>query len=487
MTERNLSRYSIERWLKPVVHLSNNVLSLAGVTLVTTATVLWIFLLPTSLGGTVANPYVGILAFLLLPSVFFLGLALIPLGIYLRFRKERKAGSFPKDFPPLTFHNVEFRRLVMFVVVATLVNFVIAGQTGYRAVTYMESVSFCGETCHTVMQPEFTAYQNSPHSRVECVGCHIGPGASWFVRSKLSGVGQLVAVTFNTYPRPIPTPVRNLRPARETCEACHWPEKFTEDRLRVIEKFADDDKNTLTKTVLLLRIGGGPRGPGIHGTHLGPGIEIHYAPSDESRQKIPWVTYKDGQGRVTAYATADGTPDKIKNLPVRLMDCMDCHNRPTHVYELPERAVDRALSTGEISRTLPFIKKQSVEILKAAYPSREAAAAAIPSALERFYRQRHPDVYAQSRADVARAAKAVLAIYSRNVFPEMKVTWGVYPNNLGHTDFQGCFRCHDDQHKSSDGKAVSQDCNACHQLLAMDEAAPKILSDLGLEPASGKQ
>ena len=159
----------------------------------------------------------------------------------------------------------------MFVVVATLVNFVIAGQTGYRAVTYMESVSFCGETCHTVMQPEFTAYQNSPHSRVECVGCHIGPGASWFVRSKLSGVGQVVAVTFNTYPRPIPTPVRNLRPARETCEACHWPEKFTEDRLRVIEKFADDDKNTLTKTVLLLRIGGGRRGPGIHGTHLGPG------------------------------------------------------------------------------------------------------------------------------------------------------------------------------------------------------------------------
>ena len=169
------------------------------------------------------------------------------------------------------------------------------------------------------------------------------------------------------------------------------------------------------------------------------------------------------------------------------MDCMDCHNRPTHVYELPERAVDQALSAGEISRTLPFIKKQSVEILKAAYPSREAAAAAIPSALERFYKEWYPGVYSKSRADVARAAKAVLAIYNRNVFPEMKVTWGVYPNNLGHTDFQGCFRCHDDQHKSSDGKAVSQDCNACHQLLAMDEAAPKILSDLGLEPASGKQ
>lgn len=487
MTENSSLRSRLGGWLAPVVHLSNNVLSLAGVVLVTTATVLWIFLLPTSLGGHVSNPYIGILGYVLLPSVFFLGLFLIPIGIYLRFRKERRRGSYPKNFPPLNFHNVEFRRLVIFVCAATLANFVIAGQTGYRAVTYMESVTFCGQTCHTVMQPEFTAYQNSPHSRVECVSCHIGAGASWFVRSKLSGVGQVFAVTFNTYPRPIPTPVRNLRPARETCETCHWPEKFVEDRLRVVEKFADDERNTLTKTVLLMRIGGGRRGPAIHGTHLGPGVVIRYKPGDESRQTIPWVEYTDGRGRTSAYIAADAKPEALANLPVREMDCMDCHNRPTHAYDLPERAVDRALSLGEIARALPYIKKKSVEVLKTAYPTREQAAAAIPAALEKFYRESYPGVYEKQRGEITRSAAAVLAVYNRNVFPQMKVTWGVYPNNIGHTDFPGCFRCHDDQHKSDGGKTVTQDCNACHQLLAMDEPAPKILSDLGLEPVASKQ
>ena len=310
MTKHRSLRSALRGLWLPIVHLSNNVLSLAGVLLVTTATVFWIFLLPTSFGQEVSNPYLGILAFLLLPMVFFFGLALIPAGVFFRFRKERRRGSYPTDFPPLNFHNVEFRRLILFVVGATLVNMVIAGQLGYSAVTYMEGVTFCGLTCHTVMQPEYAAYQNSPHSRVECVKCHIGPGASWFVRSKLSGIRQVFAVTFNTYERPIPTPVRNLRPARETCEACHWPAKFGEDRLRVIEKFADDEKNTVTKTVLLMRIGGGLRGPGIHGRHLGPGVVVRYTPSDESRQKIPWVEYNDGRGGVTAYTSPGTKPEE---------------------------------------------------------------------------------------------------------------------------------------------------------------------------------
>src|SRR5919205_1133544 len=194
---------------------------------------------------------------------------------------------------PLVYLSNNALSLIGFVAVATVINTVIASQLSYGAVGYMVSVTFCGQPCHTVMQPEFTAYQNSPHSRVECVKCHIGPGAGWFVRSKLSGVGQVVAVTFNTYPRPIPSPVHNLRPARETCETCHWPEKYSEDRLRIFPKFAEDENNTLTKTVMLLRIGGGNRGMGIHGTHLGPGVKIRYAPADESRQTINWVEYNN--------------------------------------------------------------------------------------------------------------------------------------------------------------------------------------------------
>jgi len=479
MTQHSALRSALGGWLRPIVHLSNNPLSVIGVFLVTTATVFWIFLLPTSWGAEVHNPYAGILVFMLLPGLFFLGLVLIPAGIYLRFRKERRRGSYPTDFPPLTFHNPDFQRLALFVVTATLVNLVIAGQLSYSAVNYMDGVTFCGKTCHTVMQPEFAAYQNSPHSRVECVKCHIGPGASWFVRSKLSGVGQVIAVTFKTYDRPIPTPVRNLRPARDTCEACHWPQKFGEDRLRIIDKYADDETNTLTKTVLLMRIGGGKRGPGIHGTHLGPGVVIRYKPADESRQAIPSVGYQDSQGRVTTYTAAGSKPEAFKDLP-REMDCMDCHNRPTHVFALPDRAVDQAMSTGDISPALPYIKKKAVEVLKTPYPSQPAADSAIPAALEKYYQETYPDIFQKRLPEIRRAAASILAIYNRNVFPAMKIAWGTYPNNVGHTDFPGCFRCHDDQHKSSSGTTVTQDCNACHQLLAMDEAAPKILSDLGL-------
>jgi hypothetical protein len=475
----NDSRGAGPKWLSPLIHLSNNWVSLVGVVLVTTATVFWLFLLPTTLRGDTDNPYIGILAFLALPAPFFAGLLMIPLGMWLKRKRTGAAEIYPADFPVLAWSNPELRKLAYFIGVTTVINVVVASQLTYGAVGYMDSVTFCGKTCHNVMQPEYTAYQNSPHSRVECVKCHIGPGAGWFVRSKLSGAGQVVAVTFNTYPRPIPTPVRNLRPARETCEACHWPQKYGEDRLRVISKYADDEHNTLTKTVLLMKIGGGNGGIGIHGTHLGPGVHIRYVPSDESRQTIPWVEY-DGPGGKRTYAVADA---KTGGLPVREMDCMDCHNRPTHTYELPDRGIDRVMNAGLLSASLPFAKKQAVEIIKANYSSREDAAQRIPAAFAKYYQDHYPDVFAQHRDEIAAAGKAALEVWDRNIFPAMNVTWGAYPNNLGHMDFPGCFRCHDGSHSTKGGDSITQDCNACHTLLAVDEASPKILSDLGvIEP-----
>ena len=465
----------IRHWLEPVVYLSNNLLSLAGVVLVTTSVVFWLFLLPTTLKHEVDNPYTGILTFLLLPAAFFGGLALVPAGLFWNWRRQRRQGRYPTSMPALDVHNPKLRRLVLFFGLTTGVNLVLGSQFTYNAVDYMDGVTFCGKTCHTVMQPEFAAYQNSPHSRVECVKCHIGPGASFFVKSKLAGVRQVFAVTFHTYERPIPTPVRNLRPARETCEVCHWPQKFGEDRLRVVNKFADDEKNTLTKDVLLMRIGGGRGGLGIHGTHLGRGVVIRYAHADEKRQTIPWVEYNDGRGHVTAYRAADAKPEAIAKMPVRVMDCMDCHNRPTHAYELPDRAVDKLMSSDAALVALPFFKKRAVESLKKPYATGEEAQAALPAAMEGYYGK---------SAEAARAGQGLLAIYNRNIFPAMKVTWGSYPNNIGHTDFPGCFRCHDDAHAAADGRKITQDCNACHRLLAMEEAAPKILVDLGMAEAS---
>ena len=328
----------LRQFLGPLVYLSDNWISLIGVVLVTTSTIFWLVLLPYTVGGgAVQNPYIGILIYLLMPGAFFLSLLLIPLGIVIKRRRLKARGVL--DVPvTLDFRRKELKHLLAFFLATTAANIVIAGQLTYSAVSYMDSVTFCGQTCHTVMQPEFTAYQNSPHSRVECVGCHIGPGASWFVRSKLSGVRQVFAVTLHTYSTPIPTPVRNLRPARETCEACHWPEKFTGDRLQIMNKYADDENNTPSKTVLLVHIGGG-NGRGIHGVHVGPGITIRYA-SDESRQKISWVSYQKGASPAIAYSVEGFKPEMLNSLTTRVMDCMDCHNRPSHTFQLPERAVD---------------------------------------------------------------------------------------------------------------------------------------------------
>ena len=478
MTPENSDHHK-RGWLSPLIHLSNNWISLAGVIIVTTATVFWLFLLPVTLRGETTSPYIGILVFLGLPAPFFAGLIMIPLGIWLKRRREGRAGIYPPDFPTLSWGNFELRKLTYFFGATTVLNLAIASQVTYGAINYMDGVTFCGQTCHTVMQPEYTAYQNSPHSRVDCVKCHIGPGAGWFVKSKLSGVGQVIAVTFHTYPTPIPTPVHNLRPARETCEQCHWPQKYGEDRLKVIPKYASDETNTLTKTVLLMKIGGGNKGIGIHGTHLGPGVTITYGHSDEARQNIPWVKY-DNNGKETVYAASDAKPDGA-GLTMRTMDCMDCHNRPAHSYDLPERGVDKAMNNGLISATLPFAKKKAVEILKAPYLSRDEAAEKIPAAFAKYYQESYPAIWAQRQAEIAASGKEVLAVYDRNIFPEMKVTWGEYPMNIGHEDFPGCFRCHDGAHSSKSGDSITQDCNACHNLLATDEANPKVLTDLGIE------
>jgi len=461
------------------VYLANNWLSLIGVVLVTTATVTWLFLLPITLRGEVTHPYVGILVFLLVPAFFVLGLLLIPAGILLRRRREHRRSIYPSNFPPLTWRNADFRRLVLFVGVTTFVNLAVASQATYAATEYMDSTTFCGLTCHKVMQPEFTAHADSPHARVDCVACHIGPGASWFVRSKLSGTGQVFATIFDTYPRPIPSPVKNLRPARETCEVCHWPARFETDRVVVIPQYGDDEKNSLTETVLMMKIGGGNRG-GIHGVHVGENVHIRYAYSDEKRQTIPWVEYTDPAGHTAAYLAAGTDARAVEQMPTREMDCIDCHNRPTHAFQLPERAMDGAMSAGRISPLLPFIKKEGLTLLKATYITREDAGRKIPAELSAYYQRNYPAVYLQNPDGIQQAGQAIVALYDSNVFPAMNVTWGTYPNNIGHTDYPGCFRCHDGNHASAGGKAVTQDCGACHNLLAMQETNPKILTDLGI-------
>jgi hypothetical protein len=472
--------------LRPLYFLGQNPTTLVGAVLTTssafTMVAFWFydFFLPGP-----PHPYAGILIFLILPGFFLFGLALMPIGIWVRRRTLRKSGELPAVFPTIDLHVPMARQAAAYVAAATALNLAIFGTASYRGVEYMDSTNFCGTTCHTVMDPEYTAYQNSAHAHVGCVECHIGPGAPWFVRSKLSGVRQVFAVALKTYSRPIPSPVKYLRPARETCEHCHWPERFTGDKLLVKTSYKDDERNTPQTSVVLLKVGGRTwQGlVGIHGHHLSDSARIRYISTDAQRQVIPVVYYTDDSGKTTEFLSGDAKPtaQQLARGEHRVMDCIDCHNRPTHAFDLPESAVDRQMAIGRISPELPYIRKKAVEVLKVDFPNRDEARQRIMAELNTFYKSYYAQIYESRRTLVQQSAEEVAAIYLRNVFPEMRLTWGAHPNNLGHNDFPGCFRCHDGSHTSADGQTITNDCSACHNLLAVDEENPKVLSDVGLK------
>jgi hypothetical protein len=453
----------------PEIRVLRNAVSITGAALTTISAGLFLtFFLFELLGWTSghSNPYLGIIFFIILPSIFILGLLLIPLGAW-REHRRRLRGLPPslRQWPRLDFNRARIRAVTIAVLVLTPINVLIASLAGYKGVEAMDSVGFCGQVCHEVMQPQFVAYENGPHSRVKCVECHIGPGADWFVRSKLSGARQVYAVMMNTHSRPIPSPVHDLRPARETCEQCHWPTQFHGDKLETRYEYAADEANTESATTLQLRIGGvdvngQPRG--IH-WHVAEQNAIEYIALDLARQQIGYVKLTGPDGQVREYFAEGVTPEQLAAGERRGMDCVDCHNRPSHRFAAtPDRAVNEAMGAGAIPKDLPFIKREAVTVLTASYATREEAAAEIERRLTTFYRDQHQSIWNTRRDDVGRAVRSVQELHRRNVFPAMKVTFGSYPNNIGHTDSAGCFRCHDDSHKTKTGAAISQDCETCH-------------------------
>lgn len=457
--------------------ITGNALSLAGTALALANLILIISLFFMEQLGFEGGPYLGILTYLVLPALFVIGLILIPVGNLLQRRKiSRTQGPDGKTvLPVFDLNSARTRRWLLIFTGATVVNVVVVAGATYKGVEVMESVEFCGLACHSVMQPEHTAYQRSPHSRVKCAECHIGPGADWFVKSKLDGAWQLVAVAFDLYPRPIPTPLHDLRPARETCEQCHWPNKFVGDKLTVRRHYADDEANTELTTALLLKVGGAEenRSHGIH-WHVDPDVQIRYR-SDETREEVYEVELRHGDDEVKVFSDRRAPEE---GGVWREMDCVDCHNRPSHKYYSPGIEMDRALRDGLIDRSLPFVKREGVRILDAKYPSHEEARAGIAEALAGYYAENHPDV-AEARAEsIAAAANALGDIYSLNVFPQMEVWWNTYPEHIGHQTSDGCFRCHGRKLRTEDRETISQDCDTCHSVLAEEEQDPDILTML---------
>jgi NapC/NirT cytochrome c family, N-terminal region len=446
---------------------TRNPLTMFGGWLTTVSALLFLGIFFADLFGLHTNPYMGIVAFLVLPSSFVFGLVLMPVGAYLARRRERMAKpAVVLTWPVIDLNRSHTRNIAAALVFLTFVNIIVISLAAFRGVEYMDSPQFCGQVCHTVMQPEFTAYLNGPHARVPCVACHIGPGAPWFVKSKLSGTRQLFAVALNTYPRPIPSPVENLRPARDTCEQCHWPEKFTGDLVKQIPAYGDDEANTASPTTLRLHIGSGNDSTGATGIHwhMAPSTRITYITTDPKRETIVYVEVEDRHG-VRKFRAPGVTDEQLSKGERRQMDCMDCHNRPSHRFAAtPEEAVDDAISRGLIAQTLPFVRREAVAALKVVYPSQAAAAAGIEKRLSDFFAQQPVTPAGTRKADLARAIASTQAIYARDVFPSMKITWGTYSNNIGHVDSPGCFRCHDDAKKTSDGRVIPQDCSLCHTI-----------------------
>ena len=432
-----------------------------------------IFLLVITFSIGITNPYLGILLYLILPLFLAAGLMLIPIGMYVKWRAWQRTGVMPFFKWPLIDLNIKrHRNAAMIFIFGTLLLVLVSSVVVYQAYHFTDSVAFCGTTCHKVMKPEYTAYQNSPHARVACVNCHIGPGAGWYAKSKLRGLYQVYAVAADVYPRPIPTPIEELRPARETCEQCHWPALFLGYKQHRYDHYRYDKANTHWPIDMLIKTGGRIPGTtvstGIH-WHTDRFIRIDYIARDDKRQDIPWVKVIERHtGKVSIYQdrAKPMRGAEMQTASIRTMDCMDCHNRPSHNFHSPDYAIDNAILTGRIDRSLPDVKLVAVEAMAKDYRSDEEAEGGIARAFADYYRKTYPSLYLQKKRAVSNAAQATLAEFRKNIFPRMKARWANYPNNSGHFIFRGCMRCHDGNHKTADGATITNDCRACHIILA---------------------
>ncbi len=461
-----------------------NIITLLGAAIVGISIMLIVFLIVLEATAENPNPYMGIIAFVILPLFLGIGLVMILVGILREHRRERLGKPHGLHLPQIDLNNPRHRTAFTVFVFGTFLFLGIGVFTSFKAYEHTESDEFCGETCHQVMEPEFTAYQYSPHARVGCVQCHIGSGASYFVKSKLSGSYQVYSVLFNKYPKPIPTPIENLRPAQQTCEQCHWPKHFYSEKQHTNTYYVSDEKNTKWTLNLLMKIGGGnvEAGPtsGIH-WHMNIGHEVTYAALDRERQIIPWISSKTPGGKETIYRSTEisVSDDSLKNVFHRRMDCIDCHNRPSHIYHPAARSVNHVMTLGWIDPKLPEAKSISVKALEAGYSTKQGGLDSIGLTIQEFYASTYPDVAREKKAEIEKTIEEVRKIFSRNYFPEMKVNWKNFNNNIGHLYYPGCFRCHDGKHVSDEGKVLSKDCNTCHTILAQQFEQDTLRLSLG--------
>lgn len=445
-----------------------NSITIIGSLMVLIATILIIVFLALESFSGLDNPYIGIFVYFAFPAMLIFGLVLIPVGAWLtreRIRKHPEIGL--PALPRLDLNDMHTLRLTIYFVVSSVVFVLVVGIAAVKGYEFTESTTFCGELCHVVMEPEHTAWKGSAHANVKCVECHVGPGAEWYVKAKISGLRQVWAVLTHSWPTPIETPIEHLRPARSTCEHCHWPEKFYAGRQKLFYHYAPNEENTPREINMMIKIGGSPKNPNAMGIHWHIGREVKFIAGDKKRLSIPYVAVKGQDGKITEYMDPAKplSRDEITKAQKRLMDCTDCHNKPTHIYHSPSEELDKHFVSGTIDRGLPYFKKIAVELLEKPYSSSGEATKAIEAGLKEFYAKNYPEISARKAASLSQAILHTQEIYKRNFFPRMKVSWNTYPNHIGHFYTPGCFRCHDGKHISPEGRVISKDCKICHDVL----------------------
>ncbi|MBM2814204.1 MAG: Cytochrome c family protein [Ignavibacteria bacterium] len=453
-----------------------NPLTMGGALLSLISFVAILFLMALEYFNHNTKAYVGIITFVILPGILMIGVLLVIIGAFKEHRRLLAGENPDKQLPVIDLNNPKHQIATIVFSVLTILILTVTVISSFKAYEYTDSDEFCGTICHQVMHPEFLAYQNSPHSRVHCVKCHIGPGAKWFVKAKISGLYQVYSVLFNKFSRPIPTPIEGLRPAQQTCEQCHWPKHFYGEKKITFDFYTTDEKNSGTKLSMILKTGGGSPehgySEGIH-YHMNILNEMTYYPADEFRQDIPVVFAKNLQtGKVTEYRSTESKInfDTLKQENFRIMDCIDCHNRPSHIYHQPNKIVNTYLTQGKIDTTLPYIKNLSVQAVESQVKNKLTAYNEIKTFIWKFYESNYPKVFTEKKEGLEKSVNNIHKIYSENYYPEMKVSWRKFSNNIGHLYGAGCFRCHDGKHKSPEGKVISMDCNLCHVII--DQKAP---------------
>ena len=425
-------------------------------------------------GGALTEPYGDLVIFFVPPMFVIVGVVVVLIGMYFQWIRWRmhKPLSFAR-YPKWDLNVAAERKALLAVGIGAAILSIPAIYCGQQAYVYTDAVSFCGASCHS-MTPEFVTYQRSPHAHVECAQCHVGPGNLGYAESKMRGMMELVATVQNDYPRPIPARGTSLRPVRGNCERCHWPANFFGSREVHWSHFLSDEQNTRWEIDMLLPIGGGGGALAAAsqlGIHWHVASKVEYVATDPDRQNITWVRFVDPKtGAAKVYTSSTQPANAAVAGEIRTMDCVDCHNRPTHIFRAPDRSVDLALADNRIDSSLPFVKQQSVAALTGSYASREQAMEGIDKTLRGFYQKSYRQVYITKQQAIESAISYLQGTYDRYFFPSMKVRWDTYATNDTHFYSVGCFRCHDGQHKSVDGSVIPSDCGTCHTILGQGKA-----------------